>query len=426
MKKWIILYGMFLMSPLVGKAQIQFVQEETLEKVLAKAGQENKKVFVDFYTVWCGPCKLMSQQVFTAPEVGIWFNEKMVSYQIDAEDRAFLNEVKKYQVAAYPTLLILDAGGKVLARQEGALDAGQLLKFAQRAVGEMMSFEQMYDKLRTTKNDEQLMQAILLEAPDFLQKIPEGSNYDRWSLRIERLYNDYRKRKPVEKMMNPADFAILMTYHPEADKDDAILDYTIRHYDAVVESAGKDAVAQYVFTMNTDLIQRLARKGDRDYLKILDRLKGELKPVYDYLMNFNGTDAYTGMKYLYDGEYYLFSKKDVDRYLELMDRYFALLGKTIKPDDYRNAVEAIHEVLNGKFTPEISAKCIEWIRAALQGEMDASSRMEMLLMLGDCHKMQQDKENAKKCYNQAYMLSLQFGNPGLSAAVKRYMADLEE
>ena len=58
--------------------------------------------------------------------------------------------------------------------------------------------------------------------------------------------------------------------------------------------------------------------------------------------------------------------------------------------------------------------------------MDASSRMEMLLMLGDCHKMQQDKENAKKCYNQAYMLSLQFGNPGLSAAVKRYMADLEE
>lgn len=426
MKKWIILYGMFLMSPLVGKAQIQFVQEETLEKVLAKAGQENKKVFVDFYTVWCGPCKLMSQQVFTAPEVGIWFNEKMVSYQIDAEDRAFLNEVKKYQVAAYPTLLILDAGGKVLARQEGALDAGRLLKFAQRAVGEMMSFEQMYDKLRTTKNDEQLMQAILLEAPDFLQKIPEGSNYDRWSLRIERLYNDYRKRKPVEKMMNPADFAILMTYHPEADKDDAILDYIIRHYDAVVESAGKDAVAQYVFTMNTDLIQRLARKGDRDYLKILDRLKGEMKPVYDYLMNFNGTDAYTGMKYLYDGEYYLFSKKDVDRYLELMDRYFALLGKTIKPDDYRNAVEAIHEVLNGKFTPEVSAKCIEWIRAALQGEMDASSRMEMLLMLGDCHKMQQDKENAKKCYNQAYMLSLQFGNPGLSAAVKRYMADLEE
>ena len=122
----------------------------------------------------------------------------------------------------------------------------------------------------------------------------------------------------------------------------------------------------------------------------------------------------------------MFSKKDVDRYLELMDRYFALLGKTIKPDDYRNAVEAIHEVLNGKFTPEVSAKCIEWIRAALQGEMDASSRMEMLLMLGDCHKMQQDKENAKKCYNQAYMLSLQFGNPGLSAAVKRYMADLEE
>lgn len=425
MKKQFFLYGILLLLPFMGIAQIQFVQNKNFEEVLAKAQQENKKVFVDFYTVWCGPCKLMSQKVFTETEIGTYFNEKFVNYQINAEDKAFTEQVKRYQIRSYPTLLILDAAGNVLGRQEGALDAAHFLKFAKRTLGELMSFEQMYDKLKADKNNEQLIQAILLEAPDFLVTLPEGSQYDRWSLRIERLYNDYRKRKPVGKMMNPTDFAILMTYHPEADKNDEVLNYIMQNYDAVVQSAGEDAVCQYVFTMNTDLIQRLARKGDPDYLKMLDRLKGEFKTVYESLMNFNGTDVYTGMKYLYDGEYYLFSKKDISKYLELMDQYFSLLGQTITPADYRNAVEAVHEVLNGKFTPEVTAKCMEWITAALQGDMDPGNRMEMLLMLGDCHKMQKDKENAKKCYNQAYMLSLQFGNPGLSAAVQRYMADLE-
>lgn len=425
MKKLAILFGVLVLLPFLGKAQIQFVQDKKFQEVLTQAQQEQKKIFVDFYTVWCGPCKIMSKNVFTDAAVGKYFNEKFVNYQINAEDKAFIEEVKKYQIQSYPTLLILDAAGNVLGRQEGAVDAAHFLKFAQRINGELLSFEQMYDKLKSDKNNEQLIQAILLEAPDFLAGVPEGSNYDRWSLRIERLYNDYRKRKPVAKMMNPADFAILMTYHPEADKDDEILNYIMQNCDAVLQAAGQDAVYQYVFTMNTDLIERLARKGDLDYLKMLERLKGDLKPVYETLMNFNGIDAYTGMKYLYDGEYYLFSKKDIDKYFELMDQYFVLLGKTITPADYRNAVDAVYEVLNGKFTPKVSAKCIEWITAALQGDMDTSSRMEMLVMLGDCHKMQKDKENAKKCYNQAYMLSLQFNNPGLSAAVQRYITDLE-
>lgn len=205
MKKQFFLYGILLLLPFMGIAQIQFVQNKNFAEVLAKAQQENKKVFVDFYTVWCGPCKLMSQKVFTETEIGTYFNEKFVNYQINAEDKAFAEQVKKYQVAAYPTLLILDAAGNVLGRQEGALDAAHFLKFAKRTLGELMSFEQMYDKLKTNKNNEQLLQAILLEAPDFLATLPEGSQYDRWSLRIERLYNDYRKRKPVGKMMNPTD-----------------------------------------------------------------------------------------------------------------------------------------------------------------------------------------------------------------------------
>lgn len=37
----------------------------TFHEALEKAKQEKKLIFVDCYTTWCGPCKMMSEQVFT-------------------------------------------------------------------------------------------------------------------------------------------------------------------------------------------------------------------------------------------------------------------------------------------------------------------------------------------------------------------------
>lgn len=422
--RYMVIFAFLTLGWVSGKAQMQFFQG-TFEEALKKAQREHKNVFIDFYTVWCGPCKMMSTQVFPDAEVAAYFNEKFVNYQINAEDKNFADVVKRFRIQAYPTFVFLDASGKVLAQQAGAMDVTQFLRFAKRVNGELLGFEEMYNQLKTRKSDENLMQALLLEAPDFLAKTPEGTNYDRWELRVNRLYSDYRKKKAVKDMMNPTDFTILMIYHPEADKNDEILNYIMQHYDEVVESAGKDAVYRYVFLMNTDLIQRLAEKGDLDYLRQLDRLKGDMKPVYDSLMNFNGRDAYTGMKCLYDAKYNLYSRKDADKFIGLMDQYFEMLGETVKPEDYRLAVDDFSEVYGGKFSPVVTAKCVAWITKALQGDMDPSTRMEMLLMLGDCHKMQKNTADARTCYNQAYMLSLQFGNPGLSAAVQRYITDLE-
>ena len=55
------------------------------EEALKKARSENKGIFVDVYTSWCGPCKKMAREVFTQAGVGDYFNTHFVCLKLDAE-----------------------------------------------------------------------------------------------------------------------------------------------------------------------------------------------------------------------------------------------------------------------------------------------------------------------------------------------------
>ena len=58
-------------------AQIDF-RESGFAKALEAAKVENKLVFMDCYTSWCGPCKRMAAQGFTQEKAGEYFNPRFV------------------------------------------------------------------------------------------------------------------------------------------------------------------------------------------------------------------------------------------------------------------------------------------------------------------------------------------------------------
>ncbi|WP_018337700.1 thioredoxin family protein [Butyricimonas synergistica] len=123
MKKFVLLFVcMFAMASMF--AQTNF-QELTLEKALEKAKAEDKYVFVDCYTVWCGPCRMMSEKVLPLKEVGEYMNKKFVCIKVDMEKGEGLNMARKYQVSAYPTFLVLTADGNLLHRVVGASVTGE-------------------------------------------------------------------------------------------------------------------------------------------------------------------------------------------------------------------------------------------------------------------------------------------------------------
>ncbi len=111
---------------------ITFLQQPAFDDVLNQAKREGKLVFIDCYTSWCGPCRLMSSNVFTRKEVGEFFNTHFINVKYNMEKGEAVAIRKKYEVNVYPTLLILDSNGKLLKKHQGALNAEDLTEWAKQ------------------------------------------------------------------------------------------------------------------------------------------------------------------------------------------------------------------------------------------------------------------------------------------------------
>lgn len=102
-------------------------EDITFEQAIEKAKKENKLVFMDCYTVWCGPCKWLDNNTFVDETLGDYFNEKFINIKIDMEKGEGAMLMKKYDVKAFPTLLLLNGEQEVVNRITGALSAKDLM-----------------------------------------------------------------------------------------------------------------------------------------------------------------------------------------------------------------------------------------------------------------------------------------------------------
>lgn len=91
----------------------------TFDEALAAAVKEGRPIFLDCYTTWCGPCKVMAETVFTLPRAGDYFNPRYVCMTMDMEKGEGVELVKRYGIKSYPTFLIIGADGREIHRVVG-------------------------------------------------------------------------------------------------------------------------------------------------------------------------------------------------------------------------------------------------------------------------------------------------------------------
>lgn len=133
--------------------------------ILQKSQGENKLIFLDAYTTWCGPCKKMDKVVFPNEQVAKFFNQNFINAKIDMEKGEGVDLAKEYGIAAFPSLLFIDGNGKAIHRGVGYHDAAQLLELAEAALGGTDNLSSYEDKFNSgNREPEFLLKYTMIKA----------------------------------------------------------------------------------------------------------------------------------------------------------------------------------------------------------------------------------------------------------------------
>lgn len=107
------------------RAGAPFGWEHTFTDALAKAKTANKKIFIDFETDWCGPCKSMDEWIWTDAEVADLLRTGYIGVKLDGDIEKAL--VKRFTVTGYPTMIVLDASAAEVWRAVGYQSSKEML-----------------------------------------------------------------------------------------------------------------------------------------------------------------------------------------------------------------------------------------------------------------------------------------------------------
>ena len=126
----------------------------TWDEAMALAKKEKKKVFIDFFTEWCGPCLNMALTVFPLPAVGEVYNKNFICLKIDAEKGEGRELAKKYGIHSYPSYIFVNPKTEALIHRSGGnKPAADFIADVQGALNPKLSSIYLNEKYKSGKYD---------------------------------------------------------------------------------------------------------------------------------------------------------------------------------------------------------------------------------------------------------------------------------
>lgn len=147
MKKVLFIFLVALTTSAMNGQQINWM---TIDEALAMQKKSPKPIFMDVYTDWCGPCKMLDKNTFQTKEVADFINANYYAVKFNGEGNSDVNyKGKKYsnpgydttrkgrnsmheftgflKVEGYPSMYILDKKGDIAKVIVGYYQPEQLL-----------------------------------------------------------------------------------------------------------------------------------------------------------------------------------------------------------------------------------------------------------------------------------------------------------
>jgi len=240
MKKQLSLLIMYLSLLVIGLSTYAQVSESkgikwttglTWEQVKQKAKSENKYVFLDCYTTWCGPCRMMDMQVYSNDSVGDYYNDRFISVKVQMDKtNKDDEEVKKwyataeamitdFKIEGYPSFVFISPEGVIVHKDIGYKPADSLVAIARLATTPGRVYDDgyaEYDRLMEDYNkgnknhdkypfminmamrlnDQQMAVKLLKELTDSVSLLPPKERYKKEIIQLWALFT-LRTDRPV-------------------------------------------------------------------------------------------------------------------------------------------------------------------------------------------------------------------------------------
>lgn len=163
----------------------------TYQQALDASRAEGKPVFIDFYTSWCGPCKMMARDVFPQQKVGDYFNQNFVCIKLDAEKEGKA-QAKKFKVTAYPTFKVISADEQeIFTFVGGNSDADAFVADIKAGVNPDLSPEKAAIRYEQGDRSAELVSAY---ASQLMKEAEASRNLDQGKVdKAQQVVNDYFK-----------------------------------------------------------------------------------------------------------------------------------------------------------------------------------------------------------------------------------------
>jgi thioredoxin-related protein len=270
MMKILLLAVIVFFAAATASVQAQGIEFEhgTWEEVVAKAKKENKPIFVDAYTTWCGPCKWMAKSVFTLEEVGTYFKNNFIAYKMDMEKGEGPAFAKDNHVMAYPTLLYFSATGEMIHKGVGARDGDGLLALSNDALDPTKQLAGVKEKYKCGERSKEFLEGYLAT----LTSVGED---------ISTPFGEYWKMLDEEEKQSK-DALMLLSGATERFKDfkAPLTQYFLENKVAYEKAAGKETVDMLLMNCYVYSIWAVARTEDKKEQKILAKGLLAMFPAY--------------------------------------------------------------------------------------------------------------------------------------------------
>ncbi len=103
------------------QAQTTFF-EGTWKEAFAEAKKQNKYLFIDCYTDWCGWCKVADKNTFPDKEVAEFLNKNFISVKVDMERGEGVTLAMNYRVMGFPSYLMFTPDGSFVHKMSGYIE----------------------------------------------------------------------------------------------------------------------------------------------------------------------------------------------------------------------------------------------------------------------------------------------------------------